>query len=559
MASAKAQERVMQYKAAKEGTQCKRHPDDPAVFFCVSCVEVCCQRCREVGEAHFYHECVCAKTAASQAKIRVEDKVAELKRMDLAVARLVDVLTKKTHHIKQNAKIMEADIRTKMEHLAMVIGMRKTELIQNARQTETYKVNTLARAMKEFRDFRKWCTMLPEEANAALANSQSKIRAGYALMTQLPMVEARIDQAIALIDDKQREMPAEVLSAPRAKEIVLEYSGDVPAEYSYALDISEVAPMVQCLDFQTHEEIASIDREALVKSKFRAVGADTEDYRPRNMVGEEAAATEFKRVQKERNEWEDRCYSLESELEETKSQLATARLQMQNMASPSPTRSSAMSPSRMASELSNNKQMSLLVEATRERDALRNELAQLKGELRVVDGDNHLHVTLSKENSRLRDSLNKARVAARGSANSFDQALAEADADLGSKAHELEMQHAAAAEARMANRAAERQVKALEDKLGQERIQSKATLIKMSEEWKRAQQVEVEKAQVAASQAESRAARAKQRVAEMQAVQEQQSKYIHMLDAEMKMMRGQLEDSRNALRRHNDIDNFNRQ
>ena len=30
-------------------------------------------------------------------QIRVEDKVAELKRMDLAVARLVDVLTKKVH------------------------------------------------------------------------------------------------------------------------------------------------------------------------------------------------------------------------------------------------------------------------------------------------------------------------------------------------------------------------------------------------------------------------------------------------------------------------------
>lgn len=120
-----AAERVLRHKAQKNGSQCKRHPDQAALFFCMTCVETCCRLCREKGEAHWYHECLSSKTAAEQAVARVQTKLDQLKRVDQGVVDLLASLDRKASRLKQNTVRIEADVVAKLEKLAYAVKVRK--------------------------------------------------------------------------------------------------------------------------------------------------------------------------------------------------------------------------------------------------------------------------------------------------------------------------------------------------------------------------------------------------------------------------------------------------
>ena len=185
-------------------------------------------------------------------------------------------------------------------------------MLAEAKRTEEYQRNIIRRVIKEFRDFRKLISVLPEEADAAMTyfTKDGGIKAGYALTILLPMIEGRIDASCALVDDQQRALPADVLSAPDAEEAVLEYTGELETEFPFEIDISTLVEMIGALGYTANDSTSpsrTQDKERSAEG-LTVLGAQNEAVDPVKAI---AAASEHTRVVKERNRWEERCEEAE--------------------------------------------------------------------------------------------------------------------------------------------------------------------------------------------------------------------------------------------------------
>jgi len=257
--------------------------------------------------------------------------------------------------------------------------------------------------------------------------------------------------------------------------VVLEFTGEVNSDFEYTLDINELEMQVDDLDFKPLQELASRGKLDLVRTQLRSPGGPTGR---RNTVAEVAAATEFRQVLNERNNWESKCCTVEAEVEELKGELASLRLQLKEQHRHQPGR---------PYEMRDDRKIQLVLEANLQKEQMAQEVDKLRHQLEMQAGQQELQNKLYEENRRLRESLKQARNEASFILHHQKEMLAAAELQAQAARVEADAERTLAAEARTEAWMVERKLAAAEERQGRSRTQQKTLLLEISRAWTQAQ------------------------------------------------------------------------